>query len=108
MKYFKADNRLILSKPKGEINIVLLILLSLISINCTRYATEKELNFIKNLEQEVYQFEIQNKALKEKTLELELKKHDHINKLKECRKKLDEFQTILPNTSKNENQNDEN
>lgn len=108
MKYFKSDIRLILSKPKGEINIVLIILLSIISINCTSYATEEELNFIKNLEQEVYQFEIQNKTLKEKTLELELDKHDLIKKIKECRKKLNEFQTSLPDTSKNENQNDEN
>lgn len=103
MNQFRSLIRVVISKFKWEIKLVFLIVLSIFSINCTRYATEEQLNFIKNFEQEVYQFEIQTKTLKEKTLELEREKYDLMKKIKECRKKLDEIQTILPDTSKNDN-----
>lgn len=103
MNQFRSLIRVVISKFKGEIKLVFLILLSIFSINCTRYATKEQLNFIKNFEQEVYQFEIQTKTLKEKTLELEREKYDLMKKIKECRKKLDEIQTILTDTSKNDN-----
>lgn len=102
MKTLKSVLKFIIRKFNSNLKLISLIYPLAFLIGCTRYATEEELGFLKNLEQEVYQLEYQNKILKEKTLELNREKYDLIRKMNECRKKLDSIQTILPETSKNE------